>query len=264
MNVKRLRLALLVFVCAGTLSGCEGRLLFEPGKGLGGAEPVMEKDKFQQIDLLSELCSDTSDALDASACDPRTSKEYIEKYVSDEVASYTTEEYFSDEVTSTSSEAYPQLLARAFANFNTRPDNPGNKRRRNGIQERILASSDKLCGDYKMLLRQQQATYNFLVGSGATVLGGLGAIFTHVNTVRALSGAAAILSGYEPGLTKIISQLSKPMLSSQPYMKNERSCTLRYMRIKKTNWNSTPFRRRSEMPSNITQHVPTWRAWKKS
>lgn len=181
MNVKRLRLALLVFVCAGTLSGCatmEGiaglDLLTEPGKGLGGAEPVMEEDKFQKIDLLSELCSDTSDAQDASACDPGTGKEYT-------------------------SEEYAQQLARAFANFNTRPDNAGNKRRRNGIQERILASSDKLCGDYKMLLRQQQASYNFMVGSGATVLGGLGAIFTHVNTVRALSGAAAILSGVRAG-----------------------------------------------------------------
>lgn len=69
------------------------------------------------------------------------------------------------------------------------------KRMRNSIQERILAASNERCGEYKNFLRQFESEGNFFLGTLATTLGGLGAIFTPAATARALAGLAGITSG---------------------------------------------------------------------
>lgn len=66
---------------------------------------------------------------------------------------------------------------------------------RNVIQNEVIRASEQRCGVYKIHLRRLQSNANFLLGSAATALGGLGAIFTNVDTVRALAGSAGITSG---------------------------------------------------------------------
>jgi hypothetical protein len=68
-------------------------------------------------------------------------------------------------------------------------------RRRNSIQETIVATSDQRCAVYLNYLQAQAANGNFIFGTLATVAGGAGAIFTHVAVSRALSGVAGIFSG---------------------------------------------------------------------
>ena len=99
-----------------------------------------------------------------------------------------------EENTEENTEKNAKNLAKAFAFFNERTDK-NTKRRRNAIQERILSASMQRCGEFKNFLRQLQTETDFFLGSAATTLGGLGAIFTPLSTVRALSGAAGIMSG---------------------------------------------------------------------
>ena len=69
--------------------------------------------------------------------------------------------------------------------------------RRNQIQERIIAASNQRCSDYKKLLKSLDSETNFGLGSLTTILGGVGAIVTNVDTVRSLAGAAGITSGVQ-------------------------------------------------------------------
>lgn len=69
------------------------------------------------------------------------------------------------------------------------------KRRRNGIQERILSVSTSRCNVFKTYLRRDQADKNFLLGSLTTASAMLGAIMQGANASRNLSGTAGIFSG---------------------------------------------------------------------
>jgi hypothetical protein len=66
---------------------------------------------------------------------------------------------------------------------------------RNQIQDEILRASEQRCNVYKTYIRRTQSTSNFLFGSLATLLGGLGAIFTDATVARSLAGSAGIVSG---------------------------------------------------------------------
>ncbi len=66
---------------------------------------------------------------------------------------------------------------------------------RNRVQERILGASQDRCNEYFTFLDGFDAETNFMLGSLTTAVAGAGAIFTQVDTVRALSGIAAIFSG---------------------------------------------------------------------
>ncbi len=70
------------------------------------------------------------------------------------------------------------------------------KRLRNQVQDRIVAASNQRCGEYKNFLKQFDSETNTILGGLATAIGGAGAIFTPANTARALSGIAAIFSGW--------------------------------------------------------------------
>lgn len=67
--------------------------------------------------------------------------------------------------------------------------------RRNKVQDEIIAASENVCRRFKISLNDQITKTNFSLGGIATTFAGLGAIFTDPSTARALSGAAAIVSG---------------------------------------------------------------------
>jgi len=70
------------------------------------------------------------------------------------------------------------------------------KRLRNQVQDRIVAASNQRCGEYKNFLKQVDSETNTILGGLATAIGGAGAIFKPADTARALSGIAAIFSGW--------------------------------------------------------------------
>ena len=67
---------------------------------------------------------------------------------------------------------------------------------RNEVQDRIIAASNQACAEYESNLKAESTRWNLLLGGATTLSAGLGAIFTGADTVRALSGVAAILSGF--------------------------------------------------------------------
>jgi hypothetical protein len=70
------------------------------------------------------------------------------------------------------------------------------KRLRNQVQDRIVAASNQRCGEYKNFLKRFDSETNTILGGLATAIGGAGAIFKAADTARALSGVAAIFSGW--------------------------------------------------------------------
>ena len=68
-------------------------------------------------------------------------------------------------------------------------------RRRNSVRSRLLDASYNECEHFLDELRQEQAGFNFALGSLTSTLGGVGAIVTGAGVARAFSGAAAIVSG---------------------------------------------------------------------
>lgn len=84
-------------------------------------------------------------------------------------------------------------LRKAYDNFYRAPDV---KQRRNGAQERIIAASNQRCGEYKKFVKRINAETNIFLGWLTTAAGGAGAIVTAEAAARALSGIAAIMSGF--------------------------------------------------------------------
>lgn len=87
-------------------------------------------------------------------------------------------------------------LARAYARFDeTNKDSKPRIAARNQIQDEIFRASEQRCNAFKKYLQRIQSASNFGTGSLATLLGGLGAIFTNPGVARALSGSAGITTG---------------------------------------------------------------------
>lgn len=84
----------------------------------------------------------------------------------------------------------------AFEKIIKDKDKKEQARLRNQVQERILAASNQRCGEYKNFLKQFDSESNIILGGLATAIGGAGAIFKAADTARALSGIAAIFSGW--------------------------------------------------------------------
>ena len=149
---------LMVVSClsAVALSGCE--LLPE---GPFGVHPLIENEEFEKIDLIAVLTGGTDQLIESEGLQQKRRK-----------------------------------LEKAFDEFNEGIMGEAEKRRhRNQVQERILAASNQVCGEYKHGLKQLDSRVNFILGSLTTGLAGAGAIFTGADIVRALSGAAGIASG---------------------------------------------------------------------
>ena len=142
---------------------CASDPFFTDKSNAFGANPVIESESFQKIDLLVLLHPEASESLGQ-----------IPKLPAKQIA-----------------------LAKGFAKFyeGIGSDEDKGKLRRNAIQDRILGASKQRCGHYKNLLKALDARTNTILGIVTTALAGAGAIFTPANTVRALSGTAAIISG---------------------------------------------------------------------
>lgn len=154
-NVKYL----MVVSClsAVALAGCQNFVKRDPF----GVHPLIENDEFEKIDLIAVLTGGTVQLIESDDLQEKRRK-----------------------------------LEEAFAGFNEGITvEADQKRARNRVQERILAASNQACGDYKQELKQLDSEVNFVLGSLTTGLAGAGAIFTGVDIVRALSGAAGIASG---------------------------------------------------------------------
>jgi len=98
-------------------------------------------------------------------------------------------------------------LSRAFEAFYQydQADSDKLKTRRNRLQDRLIAASNEQCKAFKLTLKLQRDIPADLIPSGiATITSGLGAIFTSVNTVRALSGSAAIMLGIKGDVLQTI------------------------------------------------------------
>ncbi len=98
--------------------------------------------------------------------------------------------------------AIQQRLQRAFNEFYANLNDQ--VLRRNRVQDRIIASSNQRCAAYKKHLKRMDMTNNLSLGSITTVAAGLGSIFTHAATVRALSGSAAIASGLRSEFNEVL------------------------------------------------------------
>lgn len=138
---------------------------FQPDLNTYGAEPILDPQSFQQVDLAKLLTADSPALKWVGTNDPKKAEK----------------EVWNQDV-----------LKRAFDEFAAR----GDRAKRTRIQERIVAASDQRCEAYFRYLKRFDVQTNVLFNSVTTLLGGLGAIFTGADTVRALSGSAAIVSGW--------------------------------------------------------------------
>ncbi len=161
-NVKFLKV--LSCVSAVALAGCGNSALLRDDVSVWGTNPLIENDSFQEIDLAILLDPSSEGIVGADSAEDSLSN-----------------------------------LEQAFDAFNLKidaePDVAKQKQLRNRVQERILAASNERCGEYKQLIKEMDAEVNFWLGSATTAVAGVGAILTGVNTVRAFSGTASILSG---------------------------------------------------------------------
>ncbi|WP_426994302.1 hypothetical protein [Methylomonas sp. CM2] len=66
---------------------------------------------------------------------------------------------------------------------------------RNAIQNKIIAASNQRCNAYLNYLQISYSDTNFMLGFLTTAAGGAGSIVSGAMAARALSGAAAVLSG---------------------------------------------------------------------
>lgn len=179
-SVRHLRAVSALCICGliatacgpGTISqqsGLSRFALFNNSQQVQGARPLIEE-PFEQVDLTA--------LLDRAGTNPNlNSKTQLTEPANDRDAEL--------------------QLANAFQNFYAQCMTPSQScvLSRNRVQERIIAASEQRCASYKQWIKQFQAEGEFTLGTVATTLAGLGAIFTGVGTVRALSGAAAIVSG---------------------------------------------------------------------
>ncbi|MBI3505565.1 MAG: hypothetical protein HY059_12045 [Proteobacteria bacterium] len=85
-------------------------------------------------------------------------------------------------------------LARAYGEFASLSSEEKTSRR-NEIQDEIFRASEQRCNAFKTYLQRLQSNTGFFGNSLATVLGGLGAIFTDAGVARSLAGAAGITTG---------------------------------------------------------------------
>lgn len=69
------------------------------------------------------------------------------------------------------------------------------KNKRDRVQNRIMGEADRRCELFKVHLNAMQSNTEFGAGAIATILGGIGALWSSETGARALAGAAGITSG---------------------------------------------------------------------
>lgn len=85
----------------------------------------------------------------------------------------------------------------SFAAFYNYPDTGANtlERRRDSVQETLLAASNRRCNIYKNYIQRLSSHTNMLFGGAATIAGAAGAIVAGATAARALAGTAGLFSG---------------------------------------------------------------------
>jgi len=87
-------------------------------------------------------------------------------------------------------------LNRAFADFYRSAGSTIDQRlKRDRVQNRIMGEADRRCELFKVHLNAMQSNTEFGAGAIATILGGIGALWSSETGARALAGAAGITSG---------------------------------------------------------------------
>lgn len=151
------------------LSSCQnlGVVMFDK-RTTAGALPITQPEQFRRFDVV-QLLDPEAESLESKK-DELTEKESAKR------------------------------LANAIATFEG--DDDEIIRRRNSIQDAMILASNQSCSEYEQYLRQYDVNVNSIFGGLTTLSGGLGAIFTPADTVRSLSGAAAIFSGVRAELNQ--------------------------------------------------------------
>ncbi len=161
------------------LSGCANPGWLEKRSSMQGATELIDPDSFEEIDLAFLLSPNIDDVSDKS-------RTWIDEETGEKI-----NEELPIEIRS-------RRLEEAFEGFDKHFKDKTKEEgllARNRIQDRIIAASNQRCGSYKQYLKKFDSEANLLLGAATTAVAGAGAIFTPANTVRALSGIAAILSG---------------------------------------------------------------------
>ncbi len=166
MHMQSFVVSIGISLIAMAVTGCVKPVTIEKHLSAEGPSTLIDSEGFQQIDLAILLDPDIYEKQGKKA-----------------------EDIDPD------SAAYRAILRNAFKNFYDRAVAPNRKLERNALQERILAASNQRCGEYQQYLKRLDTQTNIFLGGLTTVAAGAGAIFTGASTVRALSGAAAIISG---------------------------------------------------------------------
>ena len=182
----------IAFGCILILSGCANNFFSKFAITENAASPIIEQQqKFAKVDLVALLDprqygrADSFDGL--SRLDEASKKSDGSRFF---------EKIREGLENDPAAEAGLDRLENAFRGFY----DPGYQvstqmRRRNSVQARLIGASDQECGYFLDQIRQDQAGFNFALGSLTSLLGGVGAIVTGADLARAFSGAAAITSG---------------------------------------------------------------------
>lgn len=145
---------------------------------VAGANPLVDSDKFEPIDLVSLL-------------DP---KDYgwtgvkISRKNSGGKPVLSPSEQKSEQ----------EKVMFAFEGFyDPRYDTTPPEERRNRVQERILGSSRQRCNIFKLYLQRLRSETNLLLGAISTITGVTGSIVSGAGAARALAGTSGIFSGIQ-------------------------------------------------------------------
>ena len=125
------------------------------------------------------------------------------------------------------------------------------ERSRNRLMDYLVKRSNIICEAHKASILSNAATANFSLGSVTSVLTGLGAIFTPVSTVRALSGSAAIVNATRSEFNNVFYQnlLSTAIVKSIEEKRTEKYSELASRRSEKKDTYSV-----DEMLSDVIQY----------
>jgi hypothetical protein len=165
-----LRFVATVLGIVAVLTGCSGQdfAFLNENRSVSGALPVIENNAaFFKVDLIEAL-------------DPH-------RYgLEEKLGGAPTKQQLNES----------DKLELAFAGFySPRYARGSQEQRRSELQDRLIASSNQACAEFKRHLHSFQSQTNFLLGSLTTAVAGAGAIVTPANTARLLSGTGAVFSG---------------------------------------------------------------------
>lgn len=182
---SRLRLAVLVS-SAALVAGCSTSPFVAPVLSTGhantaGAHQLFNEGTFEQLDL-------------ATLLDPENRRATMRTDTGD--GGHTASGGGKDAVAFAAEAERKQMsaeLERSFRAFYTY--GPALEERRSRLQDRVLAASEQRCNTYKLYLKRLETAQNTTTGILTTILGGAGAIASHVTAAQAFAGLAGITSG---------------------------------------------------------------------